>query len=83
MLALQVEDPVNLAAYIESKMGALELEELRRKNKDKARAEAEMVRRSKVEAERERQATKLGNKVKGEVEKELGRRAALYDMRDR
>lgn len=31
----QVEDPVNLAAYIESKMGSLELEELRKRNKDK------------------------------------------------
>jgi hypothetical protein len=78
-----VEDPVNLAAYIESKMGALELEELRKKNKDKARAAAEIMRRSKLDAEREKQAAKQEKKVKAEVEKELGRRAALYEMRDR
>jgi hypothetical protein len=76
-----VEDPVSLAEYLKSKMGLMDFEEAKKKEKDKARNEAEILRRKKQDADRDKEQAATELRTKNGVEQEMGRRIALEKRR--
>jgi len=79
---IEVEDPVSLAQYLESKMSAMEMDEARKKWRSEAKSKAEAARRAGTEAKRDAMAEKQDQRIKGATARAAAQQRDLEKKRD-